>query len=375
MLLPSGDELHSCTVGELAEVVHSDVADALRASLSFPADRHVIRLTGGKDSRLVLAAAVRAGLANDFTYETIGPPELLDVQIASELCDRLELEHHSRFVGSVSREPFDTRFRAFVESTAGMVNGWDLANPHDPAELRLTGLFGEFLRWYRKVPKERWTADRIADEMPRTGFDRLGLVRRDVGDQLHEELLARLAREPSSESHPLDRIHALYAGSRMRFTRMGSRLELAGPDDVLPVYSRTTMRASLALPAPDRQSELLFAEVLRLASDALVQHRFTDAGWDSRARAHLERVGVAVGTDNATAPRSKAVPLMGAIYAKGSTPRTDLLAEAFADPGNPAWQVLDRGAALEGLRRYPSLTNRERYELFGAATAATWLNG
>jgi hypothetical protein len=55
--------------------------------------------------------------------------------------------------------------------------------------------------------------------------------------------------------------------------------------------------------------------------------------------------------------------------------RRALLDDLFADPDNPAWEVLDRAVALDALDRYGSLHTQERRELFGAATAVAWLSG
>lgn len=383
LVVDPDDDLRSRSVGELAELVHEDVSESLRAMLSHPADRHVVSLTGGKDSRLVLAVALRAGLAEAFSYETVGPPELADVKIASELCRDLGLPHEVRFLGLRPAEPFADRFRRFVESTACMVNGWELDASTGSRDLRLTGLCGELLRTYRKVPEARRVDGRIGDAFPRSMFGRLSLLRGGLGDELHQQLLTRLANEPDPSADPLDRLQAHFAGARMRFTRVGPREELAGDRRVLPLYSRTTVRAAMAMDSRDRQSEVLFAEVMRQSSELLVRRRFTDAGWDARAQALLGRLGPvqeAESTLVAGAPASgntavKATSLMASLYAQGSNERTELLAEVFADAGNPAWAVLDRAAALDALGRYTTIATPERHELFGAATVAVWLAG
>lgn len=64
---------------------------------------------------------------------------------------------------------------------------------------------------------------------------------------------------------------------------------------------------------------------------------------------------------------------MAAVQAEPGDERVDLLTSVFADADNAAWQALDRHAAVGALARYASLTNPERMELFGAATAAIWL--
>jgi hypothetical protein len=136
----------------------------------------------------------------------------------------------------------------------------------------------------------------------------------------------------------------------------------------------------MAMDPRDRVSELLFAEVMRRAAPVLVAHPFTDAGWDARALSHLKEAGASLPspaqqtTAGAPTPRS-ATPVMASVYADGARGRLDLLAAVLGEADNPAWSVLDRTAALDALARYADLNNRGRYELFGAATAATWLAG
>ena len=381
LIVSADDELRGHTVAELAEVVQQDVAESLRAALSVPCRRHVIRLTGGKDSRLLLAVAVRAGLADAFIYETVGPPDLADVQIAASLCEDLELRHETAFLGLGSPEPFAARFRRFVDSTACMTSGWDLNPPTGSSDLALTGLCGETLRRYVRLHEAQLADATLQRAFPRRAYGRLGLLRGGLGDDLHRQMLDILATEPHPAADPRDRVHALFAGGRTRFTRFGPREELAGDQRTQPLYSRTTLRAAMAMDPSDRTAELLFAEVMRQAAAVLVEQPFTDRGWDERAQAYLEGTGggLRLRTDRqAAAPAaggagSHAPSLMASVYAAGSNERTDLLREVFSDTENPAWRVLDRAVALDALDRYSTLTNPERHELFGAATAAAWL--
>jgi hypothetical protein len=320
---------------------------------------------------LVLALALRAGIADEFVYETIGPPELADVQIAAELCEALGLRHEIRFLDMANDEPFAHRFDRFVGRTACMVNGWDLATYAPSPDVRITGLGGELLRRYRTIPDDRWTDAGVASMFPRHTFGRLGLVGGQLGDALYDDHQERLAHHPGLEHDPLARVQVLFAGSRMRFTRMGAREELAGAHPLMPLYSPAAVRAAMSMDSADRHGELLFAETMRRASDVLVDHRFTDAGWDDRTLATL---GLAARppVSTASAPATKAPSLFGTLYATADD-RTEMLADVFASQDNPAWEHLDRDACLEALARYATLRTPERYVLFGAATVVRWL--
>ena len=153
---------------------------------------------------------------------------------------------------------------------------------------------------------------------------------------------------------------------------MGAREELPGTHPMLPLYSRTTVRAAMSMASPDRHAELLFGEVMRRASDVLVDHRFTDPGWDDRARAHLGRPARPLAA--MTSPTVKPSSLVETLYVQADE-RIQVLAALFGNRDNPAWDYIDRDACLAALGRYPTLRTGHRYELFGAATVALWLDG
>ena len=345
LIVSTDDELRGHTVAELAEVVQQDVAESLRAALSSPAPRHVIRLTGGKDSRLLLAVAVRAGLADAFVYQTVGPPDLADVRIAASLCEDLELRHETAFLGLGSSEPFAVRFRRFVSSTACMVSGWDLNAPTGSPDLALTGLFGETLRRYVRLQKAQLTDRTLQRAFPRRAYGRLGLLRDGLGDDLHRQMLDILATEPHPAADPRDRVHALFAGGRMRFTRFGPREELAGDQRAQPLYSRTTLRSAMAMDPADRTAELLFAEVMRQAAAVLVEHPFTDGGWDERAQAYLEGTG---GGLRIRSDRQAAAPSTGGAGSHQSasfltfTGRVPSCLMKQATPASRHWRIVSR---------------------------------
>ena len=379
-------------LSDLAELVIDDVADSLAAALEHPADRHIINLTGGKDSRMVLAAALKAGLAEEFEYQTTGPPGLPDVEIASELTARLGLRHEVTFLGLKSPIPYEVRARQFIAASAALVNVADMDAPTPDREVRVTGVGGEMLRCFAKVPEDRDVDGRMDLAVRNSRFGRLGLVRPEVSEQLDAELRQRWDTIPTPSASPLDRIHAYFTGNLLRFTRLGPQREIHAGLRLVPLYSIVNLRAAVALGGLDRQSEVLFADVMRQSSDVLVDHRFTGAGWDERAQARLgprptpttsppavprgeERPASRAGEGSQAPPPAepKAASLGQLLGRAPSDERTALLGEAFADPSNPVWEVLDRAAAQTALAGWSSLDVLERRELLGAGTAALWM--
>ena len=69
----------------LLDEVQADALTSIRAALSYPVERKIAELTGGKDTRMIFALLVASGLADQFEYRTWGDPDLPDVVVAQEL--------------------------------------------------------------------------------------------------------------------------------------------------------------------------------------------------------------------------------------------------------------------------------------------------
>lgn len=369
---PDGPGEH---VDVLAERVIDDVAGSLRAVLRHGGGEPVIRLTGGKDSRLILAVALSAGIADEFRYETVGYPGLADADVASELAERLGLRHEVSFIGRRPAEHYADRVRRFVAATGCMTNALVTDAPTGAEHVTVTGICGEALRAVEKLAEDVEPVDALERAMDPSRRNRLGLVRPELAERLDAELWRLLSEEPTPGADPFRRYHTLLL-HRMRFARVGPREEIGGDPRVQPLYSHATIAAALSLPHEDRQSELLFAEVMRQSSPVLVAHRFAGPGWDARARAHLGLEAPVPARGSGTAVQEAKPPsLMTTLQKSPSDERAQLLAEVFGDLGNPAWEVLDRERAERALGRFEALPGSERNQLFGAATAAIWLGG
>jgi hypothetical protein len=341
----------------------------------------VVGLTGGKDSRLILAVLWSEGLTDEFDFVTAGPHDLADVQIASQLAELLGLRHTNDFPLARPERSYAERTGDFVKTTAGMLNIWDLKErrANATAEVRVTGLCGEILRSYRPVQAgltSRYELVRMYE--PGKTFGRLALLRPEVADEFHQSTLEALLEDPVTASEPIDLLDAFHLKYRVRFSRLGPLEELNEQLRVLPLYSLDAIRAAFALGGAARHAELLHFEIMRRCCPPLVDRPFAGPGWaDGLTHNPPDQKGTPAGeqpkrTEMATA--AKAEPLMVRFQKAAFADRRKSLEEIFHDRANPAWDVIDPSKALEALDRFGQLGGPERRELFGAATAGLWLS-
>jgi hypothetical protein len=77
----------------LLDGVYADSVTSIHAALSYPVERKVAELTGGKDTRLIFAILLAEGLGDQFEYRTWGDADLPDVVVAQELTKMHGLRH------------------------------------------------------------------------------------------------------------------------------------------------------------------------------------------------------------------------------------------------------------------------------------------
>lgn len=156
---------------ELIDLAADGVSEAVGAARTFPARLLVADLTGGRDSRLVLAGALLAGITDDLVFKTAGPPTLPDVVVARELAARYGLRHvRSSGLRRIRQErgiPTTQRARSaaagwreaartYIDAAAATDNIMQVKVKESAAEeadeVLLNGLMGESLRSFATWP-------------------------------------------------------------------------------------------------------------------------------------------------------------------------------------------------------------------------------
>ncbi|HEY3879409.1 MAG TPA: hypothetical protein VGM12_12505 [Trebonia sp.] len=247
-----------------------------------------LSLTGGKDSRLVAAALVAAGIP--VAASTHGFTDHPDVMVAAEVARVLGIEHTVR-TPSAPGQQVDVlgRIRATVLVADGMLSAFENVGRPDPAAsaaLTAGGHGGELLRGgYAETAAGRLPAHggarnalraalsparraaRSAELLRRLTTRHLGLVRRGPAAGYVASLApwtAPLARAPL---HALDDFYLVNRAGR--WSAAARQAYLLREDLIQPLFDDRVVLAARAVPLADRVSGALSAAALAELSPAL----------------------------------------------------------------------------------------------------------
>jgi hypothetical protein len=263
-----------------------DVAEGLVAAVAPLRDAGSpveLSLTGGKDSRLVAAALVKAGVP--VVARTHGFGDHPDVVVAAEIARRLGIEHVVRTPAAPGqRVDVLARIRATVLVADGMLSAFENVGRPDPAAspaLTAGGHGGELLRGGyaetsgrvaatsgpRRAVAPARRAARSAELLRRLTTKHLGLIRRGPAAAYAASLAPwtpRLAR------HPMRALDDFYLVNRAgRWSAAARQAYLLRERLVQPLFDDRVVLAARAVPLADRVSGALSAAVLAELSPAL----------------------------------------------------------------------------------------------------------
>jgi hypothetical protein len=412
-----GDELAADPEAALDEA-RAEMTTAIRMALRDPMTQGCLGLTGGKDSRLVLALLLADGTASEIECQTYGDDDLPDVVVARQLANAFGLRHVTR-PGASERHAWRRRvdeaardgglghcssreiaFRIAAWVTSGMTNAGEPEPGRLPSGGRvlLTGLFGESLRTnYHDSTRIRskTQASRFPDELELGAAE---ILDREAVARYRAEVHDLLFEGASDADSPQDVIDTFYLRQRLR-RWMGGTLEINSENRTFPLYSITGLRLAFAIGAENRHSEWIHHRLIQDACEPLHDIPFAGDRWPPGTGAmlvvpkrhreavpatpspqrvrHLARRSLGglrrrLGFVRAPARRTAAREHRAKVRATDVDVMRSLLRR---DALNPAFELIDAGAAQRALDRFPTLTERERLQLYGALTAVIWLGG
>ncbi len=241
-----------------------------------------VAVTGGKDSRLVLAALIGSGsIAEiDTAYLRIseGHPDLL---VAQDLCrhysipfERLEASDESSYSAEylLDRHNFQTEHA---------LHAWDLKGYENrPREIGLHGNYGEIYRSHANLKFVLgWNA--VRRKYLATNYLDLYDVMTPVAlDHVRGGIATWLDEQQAQGVRPLALHDRLHRAARMhRWVGQSSQIDAAGGFSANPIPSPALMRHYLGLSLVEQQQQRIHFELTKRADDWLWKQPFAQASW------------------------------------------------------------------------------------------------
>ena len=363
------------------------VSAGVRALADWPRRPSVVPVTGGRDSRLVLGGALRAGI--EFESTTGGDESSPDVQVGRELAEAGGVAH-----SILAHDPHGSvwddwrRAAAIVDvtssGTASLADaaGFPLGPRGGSLVLWHSGQGGEIARAYyglgegagRDALVERLVRAFLARRPGRSDVlseDGRQLVTEQIGAWVNRQLEVGVGAADVPDMFYLQRRMGTWAGPShgcVEYVR----------DTTSPLWSRRLLPDLLGLSAADRARELFHLRVLESLAPELVDIPFEDGRpWPARSSPAARRVARArslAGKAAAEARRRALARRRRGEQAGGpGDPFAPILGEirdaVLSQPSHQAWSVLDR-ARVERLLSSPagSLDTMSRYYVWRLAT-------
>lgn len=351
------------TEDDAIDEVRADIASALHHVVDDTAQRPQLELTGGKDSRLVLAVAAGEGLVSAFDLVTYGAADLADMRVARDVAIAVKGRHvdiSAEHYAPAAAYAQTDRFRRHVHRSSGLSFLGDANEPSLNRGHFTSGLLGEVFRTANRHEREHpaaTTAEAVARYRNLRPLGQLGLLR-PVQQELLAERSARMFADANERlAGPADLRATHFV--RRRIPGWQSPLADHHTDRTLPFYSPGAFRLAFRAGARARAEEVFHVEIIRRTCPALLDLPLAGAGWNLQPAPRRPFAG----TGSAK---------FGASSESGSLPATlrDLL---HARPDNPAFEYFERAnleAEIDGIADLDAL---DRRQLLGAMAGVVWM--
>ena len=370
-----------------------DVAESLTALARGTAEINPLTcgLTAGRDTRVVLAIALAAGL--DVDYYTSGHDTDVDVVLARDLAAAFGLRHE--LVTPRVPDDWGAATSAFSAQTDGLASFWIVADwvEHQgmtgPVGLKLWGPGGEIGRAGNiglTIPFGATTPGlRSSVEVQRrilhrkvAGFG--GLVTRDAVEMTRDYLDRFIADRLQEGWRPREVSEAYYGFERVRYwASAGVRRASVATDLWSPFVSRDFIRYCLSLTPQERTVEAPHWRILGALDERLRDHRFEYPWRPQRPRLSSAMVGRDVlrkalaRVTRRGASGEPGPPPFGLEWIEAGLPQLREL--AGSSPQADVWHFVDR-ARLQSLLAGPPEGRAAAAEgLCRALTVLWWLHG
>jgi len=368
-LVPPDPE-HTAPYEDLLHDVEHDLRGTIRAVANLPVDERVLSLSGGKDSRTLLAIILGEGLEDRFRFETTGSPERADAIVAGAIAARFGLDWSLR--NPTGRPPAAELENLLMHASLveGMTGAWSFSErPVFSPGVAVNGTSGEGLRW-GKVSSSgvgARTVDEIVTRvLTRDPFDMLRVLRPEVR-AYYVDFITGWFQEQAGLGVPLIGLPALY----FHEMRMHAR---AGPDAtwnprlrIDPFMTPVCIRANHRLPLDGRPDLRFHLDLQWRVSPELSKIPLAGTAWSAPMYAHLPDAA-----DYRSLQPQRTRDDGGRTWrAKHYADYLETILPVVFDRENPIFELLDHDRSIDRIARGDEHEGRTRL-VWNMLSAAAW---
>ncbi len=253
-------------------------------------DRIDLPITGGKDSRAVLALCLSLGLGDRLRLFTRGYEGHPDVVAGRRIAAACNVPHERQApLGSDTPahwtlDMFVDRLAAQTFQTDGMVGGWDLILGHRTGtESLITGHMGEVLKAYSKRPIPDGPLDPVTMVTLQAPFDPLGMLRPEAVSDLRAELQGQMDRASGEGAASDDLPDVFYYRNRIPNWLGAVRgIKSFERQPITPLGVPALMRLAFLLTPEERKMEVVHHRLVSDLAPDLLPLPFALQRWDPR---------------------------------------------------------------------------------------------
>jgi hypothetical protein len=276
-----GENLGSKSLGDAAEAMVARLRDLFATYAAVYGDRFYTALSGGYDSRLLLAALLDAGITPDvFVY---GHPDSKDVQVAREATARIGLNISASDNAALPEDRVPEEFPAQIARNFMVFDGWGYAGLFSGPQnyrsrmtrangrIATNGSVGEVYRNFHYLPDGRFLPRDVVhafyfqlDPAACTGEFSL--------EEYTDTLAGEMARAIGHTGGPLEReqVEMLYPLFRGRYwSARDAVINQRFGTMVYPYMEAEVVRPTYTIPLQYKSMGLMEAEMIRILNPAL----------------------------------------------------------------------------------------------------------
>jgi hypothetical protein len=364
------------TAGDYAtqlDELDADLRATLRVIATLPVSDFELRLSGGKDSRMLAALLHDEGLADRFRFFSYGLPGQADVLGAELVARRLGLEWEFEARTGIPPEQEERRLQRHAFLVEGFTNGWDNTGILLPQwGVSLSGIGGECTT-FGPTATAGLAAKSIEDVKAlyavKDNFDEFDLLLPSVRRHFHRVVDDWIDAQAADGNEP-SRISSLFITQQRTRCWAGPSLAVKSNLWLGPFLIPSYVRFRQLLPAHDRANPRVHIDMLRRCRVDLATIPLVNEQWREAAIAPYP-----------DADQLRAIEPLRNQPGRPTGWRTasfdalrPMLRSYLDDRANPIFEVVDFDATQHLLAR-PRIDGPRLRALYGVATGAIWLGG